>query len=229
MHVYAWLLLISFAGPFFLSFDKKVAFYELWPGLFAGIFVNAFLFISWDYWFTKLHVWSFNPDYVFDTRLLGMPLEEWAFFIVIPYAGVFIYACLKTYFPGDSFKPFTGFLNYLFIILCLLAIIFFNSRLYTVVNCSLAFILLFVQQYWIKGKYMGYFWMSYFVQLIPFLIVNGILTGAFTANPIVIYNEGEITGWRIKTIPVEDLIYALTCLLLPLSIMELWVKRRKTE
>lgn len=92
MSLYAWLMLLSFIGPFILSFDKKVAFYKYWPGLFLGIGINALLFISWDYWFTYTGVWSFSDIYTFPQRLLMLPLEEWSFFIVVPYASVFIYA-----------------------------------------------------------------------------------------------------------------------------------------
>jgi lycopene cyclase domain-containing protein len=67
---------------------------------------------------------------------------------------------------------------------------------------------------------MGYFWFAYFVHLIPFLIINGILTGAATPSPVVWYNPNEIIGLRIITIPIEDTIYALTCLLLPITILE---------
>jgi len=67
---------------------------------------------------------------------------------------------------------------------------------------------------------MGYFWFAYFVHLIPFFIVNGVLTGAVTPNPVVWYNPEEIIGLRIVSIPIEDTIYALTCLLIPISVLE---------
>jgi lycopene cyclase domain-containing protein len=46
------------------------------------------------------------------------------------------------------------------------------------------------------------------------------LTGAVTPKPVVWYNPEEIIGLRIVSIPIEDTIYALTCLLLPISILE---------
>jgi lycopene cyclase domain-containing protein len=213
-------MLASFAGPFFLSFDKKVAFSRLWPALFAGIGLNLILFVVWDSWFTRTGVWSFNPTYVWDYRILDLPLEEWSFFVVVPYASIFIYACLKAYTNDNWWQNKVRFLNYTFIIWSILVIIVFHDKTYTVVNFALALVILLVQQYWIKGKYMGYFWMAYFVHLIPFFIVNGVLTGAVTPEPVVLYNPEEIIGMRLITIPIEDSVYALTCLLLPITVME---------
>lgn len=220
MSLYAWLMLASFAGPFFLSFDKKVAYFRWWPSLFAGIGLNLILFVLWDSWFTRTGVWSFNSTYVWDYRVLDLPLEEWSFFVVVPYASIFIYACLKAYTKDSWWQNKVRFLNYTFIIWSILVIIVFHDKTYTVVNFALALVILLVQQYWIKGKYMGYFWMAYFVHLIPFFIVNGVLTGAVTPEPVVLYNPEEIIGVRLITIPIEDSVYALTCLLLPITVLE---------
>ncbi len=220
MTLYAWLMLGSLLGPLALSFDKKVAFYKWWPALFVGIAVNMVLFILWDSWFTINNVWAFNEDYVWPVRWLHLPLEEWSFFIVVPYASIFIYACLKSYFSDKWWQKKVSYFNDFFIVLCLLGIIFFSDKTYTLVNLSIALILLLLHQFWFKTSYMGYFWFAYFVHLIPFFIVNGVLTGAVTPKPVVWYNPEEIIGLRIVSIPIEDTIYALTCLLLPISILE---------
>jgi lycopene cyclase domain-containing protein len=68
--------------------------------------------------------------------------------------------------------------------------------------------------------------MAYFVHLIPFLLVNGVLTGAVTPEPVVGYNANEIIGLRIYTIPIEDTIYAFTCLLIPITVMEYLLNKK---
>ena len=227
MSLYAWLMLSSFVGPFALSFDKKVAFYKWFKPLMVGIAANALLFITWDGWFTRAGIWSFNSQYVWSFRLNDLPLEEWSFFLVVPYASVFIYACIKAYFSDAFFKPLVNYLHYFFIVVLALACIFFYQNTYTLVNCALALALLLFHQFYWKKPYMGYFWFAYFVHLIPFLIINGVLTGAATPTPVVYYNAHEIIGLRIVTIPIEDTIYALTCLLIPITIAEHLLEKRK--
>ena len=226
MSLYAWLMLGSIIGPFALSFDKKVAFYKWFKPLFIGIFINAFLFILWDGWFTRSGIWWFNNDYVLPFRFNDLPIEEWLFFIVVPFASVFIYACIKAYFSDKFFQPFVSIINYTFIVLLVVACVLFNDKTYTLVNCALALALLLLHQFYFKKSYMAYFWMAYFVHLIPFLLVNGVLTGAITPEPVVGYNTNEIIGLRIYTIPIEDTIYALTCLLIPISVMEYLLNKK---
>jgi lycopene cyclase domain-containing protein len=59
----------------------------------------------------------------------------------------------------------------------------------------------------VNPKWLTQFVVAFLVCLLPFLIVNGLLTGAATTLPVVWYNPGEFSGWRIITIPVEDLFY----------------------
>lgn len=56
--------------------------------------------------------------------------------------------------------------------------------------------------------------------LIPFFIVNGILTGTGIQDEIVWYNNSENLGIRIGTIPIEDIGYAFSLLLLNLLLFE---------
>jgi lycopene cyclase domain-containing protein len=226
MTLYAWILVASIAGPFALSFDKKVAFYKCWPPLALGIALNAILFILWDGWFARTGVWGFNPQYVWELRLNDLPIEEWAFFIVIPYCSVFIYACLKAYFKSTFLDRIQHQLTLFFLVATFALALFNSDKAYTFYNCLIASVLLLIHYLFLKKSWMGYFWLAYFIHLLPFLVVNGILTGATTPEPVVWYNNDENLGVRILTIPVEDAVYALTCLLLPITIME-WILERK--
>jgi lycopene cyclase domain-containing protein len=221
MSLYAWIMLLSLAGPLALSFDKKVAYYTWWKWLFPGILLNALLFILWDGWFARTGVWGFNPQYVWSIRLNDLPLEEWSFFIIIPYCSVFIYACLKAYLPNEPFNKSKHRITLFFLVATFFMALFNSSQAYTFYNCLIASVLLLCHHLFIKASWMGYFWLAYLVHLIPFFIVNGILT----SEPIVWYNNNENIGIRLATIPIEDTIYALTCLLLPITVYEELKKR----
>lgn len=224
MSLYAILMTLSLLGPLALSFDKKVAYYKTWGPLFLGIALNAVLFIVWDGWFVREEVWSFNPDYVWSFRLNDLPLEEWSFFVVIPYCSIFIYACLKAYHLGNPLKKYTRGLTLLAWAVSGVLMIFYFEKTYTFYNSLFAFLILSYHVFFAKKNYMGYFWMAYFIHLIPFAIINGILT----SKPVVIYNNAETIGLRLGTIPAEDTLYALTCLLLPLTVMEYFLERKKS-
>lgn len=228
MSLYAWLMLASFVGPFTLSFDKKVAFYKSWGPLFTGILLNGIIFILWDGWFARTGVWGFNTNYVWDVFINDLPLEEWSFFIIVPYASVFIYACLKAYMPKQPFQNIKHHLTLLFLIFTFILAALNSDKAYTFWNCFIASMLLLVHYLFLKREWMGYFWLAYFIHLIPFFIINGILTGMATPEPVVWYNNDENLGIRLVTIPIEDSIYALTCLLLPITVME-WLQQKRIK
>ncbi len=59
----------------------------------------------------------------------------------------------------------------------------------------------------VQPPHRGIFYLSYGIILIPFSVVNGILTGYITPEPIVWYNDAENLGIRFFTIPAEDYLY----------------------
>jgi lycopene cyclase domain-containing protein len=220
MTLYAWLMLLSIAGPLALSFDKKVAYYKQWKPLFIGIAINGIIFLVWDSIFASNGVWGFNDDYVWPIRLLHLPIEEWLFFVVVPYCSVFIYVCIKAYIPKQPFANIKQHITLFFLILTFILALLNTDKAYTFWNGFISSILLLIHYLFLKREWMGYFWLAYLVHLVPFFIINGVLTGAVTTEPIVWYNNEENLGIRLVTIPIEDSIYALTCLLIPITIME---------
>jgi lycopene cyclase domain-containing protein len=56
--------------------------------LLAAIAPVAALFVAWDLAATAAGQWRFDPAQTLAVRLWGLPLEEYAFFLVIPLAGI---------------------------------------------------------------------------------------------------------------------------------------------
>ena len=225
MSLYGWVILLSFAGPFALSFDKKVAFYKEWRFVFLASLIVAVPFLIWDELFTQWGVWGFNPNYLLKIYLGHLPLEEVLFFMVIPYNFIFIFTVIKAYFPNRNKRKVSAWFAYLFMATSGLWLLLYSGNYYTSLACflSLALTILLRNKTW----YQDFMW-AYLLCLIPFFIVNGILTGATTPEPIVWYSEQHLIGWRMISIPFEDLYYNYA-LLLPLTWAYFSLKNRKEK
>jgi lycopene cyclase domain-containing protein len=222
---YAFLLTASFIIPFTRSFENRVAFYRKFPELFSGIIVMMLLFIPWDIAFTRMGVWSFNNQYITGVYLLNLPLEEWMFFIIITYCCVFIYEVLKYFFPGFCFPGPAFTLTVLLGIFTLITALVNTDKIYTLSVMSLSCILLSWQL--VTGSYktwLSHFYFMFFISLLPFFIVNGILT----ALPVVNYDNSENMAVRIGSIPFEDTFYFLSMMLLTLMVYEYRARKRYT-
>lgn len=214
-YTYLLLNIATIFFPFILSFDKKVAFYKKWPQLALSIGITGAFFIIWDILKTHYGIWAFNPDYLLGIYIVNLPLEEWLFFITVPYACVFTYECLNAYFPDYLEKTSKFIAPALIVILLILAAVNYH-RAYTVITFTFTAIFLGIYIKVFKNRLGGRFWMGYIVHLIPLFLVNGVLT----SMPVVIYNDAENLGIRLYTIPVEDTIYSMLLLLMNVGIFE---------
>ncbi|MBT8253827.1 MAG: lycopene cyclase domain-containing protein [Flavobacteriaceae bacterium] len=219
--LYLLLNLGSISIPFLFSFHPKLRFFKLWKGLFLGIVVMMLIFIPWDIIFTSQGFWGFNPDYYLGIKLFGLPLEEWLFFICIPYACVFTHYALQYYFPDMSLsKVWSKRISYTLMLALILVLSFYYERWYTLINYGLAVVLIpFVLQK--NPELLRRFYITFLVMLIPFFIVNGVLTGSFIDSEVVWYNNDENLGIRMFTIPIEDSIYAFSMILICLYFTDL--------
>ena len=210
---YFFILVASLAFPLLLSFDKKVAFYKKWKFLFPAMVLPAVFYISWDIWFTSIGVWSFNEKYISGFHLLNLPIEEVLFFFVVPYCCLFIYECIRNYFPGIKDSRASGIIFLLLGIVLFFTGLFFYEKYYTCATCLFTGIFIGIV-YFFKDYFRHFnksaFLVSYAIILLPFLIVNGFLTSI----PVVVYNNAENLGIRISTIPIEDSIYGMLLVLM---------------
>ena len=224
-YLYLWLDLGSFLIPFLFSFHPKIQFYKKWPAFLLGWFVMMAVFIPWDIIFTMNGFWGFNPDYLSGIEFLHLPIEEWLFFLCIPYACVFTHYALTELIPAFSIPKRTTQLIFMLLISLLVIVLWYRyDRWYTLVNFVYGLLLLGVTINR-KPEVLGPFLASFLIILIPFFIVNGVLTGSFIEEPVVWYNNYENLGIRIGTIPIEDIIYNLGMLLTIVLVMELKLKK----
>lgn len=81
--------------PLLLSFDRKLGLYQHWRSLLKTILLVCLPFWSWDIVATGRGHWSFNPEYVIGVAFLGLPVEEWVFFVVVVFVSIFTWESTK--------------------------------------------------------------------------------------------------------------------------------------
>ena len=185
---------------------------------------SSVAYIIWDIIATQTQVWRFNPDFLLGIFFGELPLEEYLFFIVVPYACLFIYACLKRYLPNIDRKPYHKVIVSVIVAFSIIAMSVTPGRAYTWSTFGLlgiTFILLYLLKF---TQHFNTLIVAWAIALIPMAFVNGILTG----NPVLIYDNSENLGIRIGTIPLEDFFYNLLYMTWMISLYE-WFKIRQSN
>jgi len=230
MESYYYLLinLATISIPLLRSFEGRVQYRKRWPVLFKSMFLVGAVFIIWDAIFTAYGIWGFNERYLSGLEAAGLPLGEWLFFFTVPYASIFIYEVIKYFAP---WQRWTGWGSTAAVYLQWFSwamAAFHYDQWYTVLTFALL------------GAFLGFartrmrvhwelMWVSYAVALIPFFLVNGVLTGSWIDEPIVWYNDSENLGIRLGTIPVEDVFYGMLLIFSNIVLMEYFQPQRSSE
>lgn len=227
MSLYLIILTVSLAGPLALSFEKNLRLYTRWKYLLPAILITMIVFVVWDMVFTHLGYWFFNPIYNSGIYINKLPLEEYLFFIVIPYACAFSFYAIQFHFPKFKLSErWTTILTFAIVVLSVI-VSFLNRELsYTFVN-FLVLPAVLLLSYFLAREVVQYYLPIYPILLIPFFIVNGILTGTGIEQAVFDYNPEVFMGIRILSIPLEDMFYNFSLLLLPLALTHMFETRFK--
>ena len=224
MTLYFKLLLFTISFPLLASWDKRFKYASKVKYLFPSILITATFFIIWDIIFTKNGVWGFSEIHTSNIYIFYLPVEEWLFFIIIPFSCVFIYESVKYFFILDKYENISRNILMGIGIVLIVASVLNLDRSYTFWNFLFCGSFLIYSSYKKRG-YHANFVVSYLFHLIPFLIVNGILTDGnfdfnFSTDPVVWYNNEENLFIRFITIPIEDFFYSMLLLLMNVTFYE---------
>lgn len=217
-YLYLAINFLSVIVPLLASFYPKAPFYQKWRFLFPAILLPGLLFLVWDEFFTSIGVWGFNDRYVTGLAVGHIPLEEILFFICIPYACVFTFFALQQLVPKDYLKPYHRSISLILIVALLIIGVIYIQRAYTATTFLLLAAFIAFEEYYRKAVYISRFYLTYMIILIPFFIVNGILTGSFIEQEVVWYNNEHNLGVRLGTIPIEDTFYGMLLLMMNVSL-----------
>lgn len=211
-NLYLYINLATILGPLFLSFDKHLQFYKSFKRLLYAYIIVSTIFIVWDVWYTAMGVWGFNPKYLSGIYLWNLPLGELLFFICVPYACIFLYRTITHHFPWVqlSLKWYRG-LAVMMLFFGVFLLFAGWGKWYTA-SVGITQILLSIYLLTQKDLFHRQYLLIFLITLLPFLLVNGVLTGSFIEEQIVWYNDDENLGIRLFTIPIEDIAYAFALL-----------------
>ena len=205
---YLILDVLTILFPLLWTWDKRIGFRRWLRPIFLGILVANMIYWPWDVWFTADGVWGFNDDFHLPFTLFHLPLEEWLWFIVTPYACFFILASVHYFKHRLPVFPHRWIHIGLGVLIGMIAI--WADGIYTQMAFGVASVSMLISAF--RHVNWSWFWLMYAITLIPFFIFNSALTGAFTADPVVWYNHAENLGIRMGTIPLEDSLYLLAYL-----------------
>jgi lycopene cyclase domain-containing protein len=239
-YTYLWVDLGCIAVPFIASFHPKLQFNrKFFPHLVLALAGTMLLFIPWDILFTHWKVWAFNEKYTLGISGVNLPIEEWLFFICIPFACVFTYECMKYFFPNLNSKPGGRSLAIAVSAIFLIIAFLHTDHAYTFSAhflCALLLIFHAVR----NTPWLLTFFVMYLMIFPAFIISNGILTGldfwqynfiltdpGLVTDQIVWYDNNENLGIRIFSVPMDDISYGMLMLLLNVTIYEYSLGRKK--
>ncbi len=219
-YTYLVALIVSFSIPFLYSFHPKMRLIRWWKPVLAAMSITAGYFLIWDVFFTKNGYWGFNDKYISGIKILHLPIEEWLFFWLIPFASLFIHYSLQYFKPNLLISIKLTKLISIFLIIGVLILVGLNyNKAYTLINFSTFLIILLIALIF-KPQILRRFYLAFLIILIPFTLVNGLLTGMFTTEPVVWYNDLENLGVRFISIPAEDFGYTFSMLLMSLLLID---------
>ncbi|GAB1397154.1 hypothetical protein MASR1M65_19330 [Saprospiraceae bacterium] len=212
---------------FIASFDKRLQFNKHFGAFLKASVLVAIPFIAWDVWFTAKGVWWFNINYTMGLNIAGLPLEEWLFFIFIPFSCIFTYYSIDKFFEMEWLSGFNNLIVFVTVIVCSVTALLYYDKIYTLIT-SLSAILTVVYLHFIaKVDWISKASLVFTILMLGFLPVNGILTGTGLETPIVNYNPDDFLGIRILTIPIEDSVYGYTQFLLVLYFFKHFKQSKK--
>ncbi|SMO69628.1 lycopene cyclase domain-containing protein [Solitalea koreensis] len=210
-------LLINFLTViicFIASFDKRIQFNKYFGSFVKSAILVSIPFIVWDIWFTARGVWWFNSKYTIGLSIAGLPIEEFLFFICIPFSCVFTYFCFDKFINMNWVDTFNNIIVFVIVTACVVIALLHFDKIYTFLTAVTTTLTLIYLRFIAHVSWIGKASTVFFILMLFFFPVNGALTGTGLESAVVNYNPDDFLGIRMLTIPIEDAFYGYTHFLL---------------
>lgn len=220
-HHYEYLLfnLVVLLAPWLAAVVYPGFVFPHWPAAVPAVGLMAVVFIAWDTLVTG-RFWHFNPHYITGWRLGNLPVEEVLFFLVIPTSCLMLWSNAVATFPATIILPAETLWVGLLGLLAGSSWAFHRQRWYTGIVLLFALVGLIWHQ--LAGSQLvltAPYLIFALLQLLLTLSFNGYLT----ARPVVTYDLSHATGWKVGSIPAEDLVYGTVMLTLTIALYQLFL------
>ena len=217
--------IIIMTGPFILGLIKPFYFAHRWASAFKSIILVGIPFIIWDALVTGSH-WYFNQKYVMGITILNLPLEEWLFFLTVPFACLFTWEMVTQRVSNKTYAKISKIRPWLYLLPVPGFLLFFSGLEYTGLVFIFFTIAVLVDQVMQTDLILQKRFYIYLAWILGFtLIFNGFLTW----RPVVLYGEEFQIGLRIITIPIEDFGYGISLLFLNTAVFERLEMRKQVQ
>ena len=95
MPTYMLVLAISVFFPLVFSFYPPLKFWRNSRALALTIILLVVIFGSWDMFAVWRGHWYFNPRGIYGFKIINLPVEEWLFFVIIPFCCIFTWEAIR--------------------------------------------------------------------------------------------------------------------------------------
>ncbi len=216
-YLYLLILLVLAGFTLFLFIKKSIVFIMEFKYMLPAIIFSGSIFIMLNIRFLQSGIISFNENFLIGKNILGLPIEEWLFLLIISLFAFSVYVLVNVRFENFD-KP-----NLFYIVSILLLMGFTYEAWFErqkLVSFFIFFLLVIYFGYTLFRKrfkpHLTKFYISYFFVLIPFFLIKIVLN----MLPVILYNNDFILGIRLVGVPVEQFANLFLLMLINITIFE---------
>jgi lycopene cyclase domain-containing protein len=198
--VYLLLNLGTFGAALVMGRGWKQEWLQYWRTAIVAVCSVALPFLVWDMVATHRGHWAFSKTFTLGPELLGLPIEEYLFFIVVGLACIALWEQVQRQVPRAPVAS-----EWLLVPYGLAAVLlwFWWGREYTMIVGLVGLTVIALLMH-LRRRLLTRAWLVYQAVLLGlFALFNSILT----ALPVVTYGSQYYSGVRLETIPLEDVLY----------------------
>lgn len=219
MSTFLLINIVVLAIPLILNQRRKNRIGINYLSLLIAIFVNGGLFLIMNYFYYNIGLIDFNYDNLVGLTVFDIPIEYYFFFIVFPYAYIFLYKWTKLYFCHSRPVRLIYGLSLIFTILCIVLALKYSDKPYAFRSFLLAGSLNWIIYFGFTPRWYAYFIFSFLFVSFPYLLIDGTMT-LLDVGPTTIYHEDGIVGFHVFTLPLEDIFNFFTLFILTITVYE---------